>query len=159
MIKRDEEFIKIVDKKVANNEWSLFATIGDYQIYKDENNYYIFGNKIFNFKENHVIEIIYKKMLAEHIQIEINPEIYSFKFQDKIKDEFIGYAVSFLTLNSLRNFKLNNQLNLLTFYFEKKEDALVFLDLCNTIKIDLYLNSIEKTKKLIKEIDNQDIQK
>jgi len=158
MIKRNEEHSKLVEKKVANKEWSLFATIGDYQIYKDEDNYYIFGNKIFNFKENHVIEIIYKKMLAEHIKIEINPDIYSFKFHDQIEDNYIGYAISFLTLNSLRNFKENNQLNLLTFYFEKKEDALVFLDLCNTIKINLYLDSIKKSKDYLKDLDNQDIQ-
>jgi len=127
-----------------------FAKIEEYILYWDEKNnkIIILGNKAIDLSNIHILELTYKHEYFKRVKSDIDLNIYN-EFKD-FKDDDIIYTVGLLTLEALISYKYTETLKLLTFYFKKKENALLFLDTLETLRI-LQEKIIFESKKETKE--------
>ncbi len=108
---------------------------------------YILGNKIIDLSDFNILELTFQSMPTD-IYIKshnINNDIYEYK-TDMI------YLISIMTIESLQRFKYTENLNLLTFAFEKESTALLFLSTLEDIRIKFWTQNFIKKDKGDKDV-------
>jgi len=145
---KEEDFFKSSsDQKILNFEDFYLSTK-----FKDGklDEIFILGNTILDFKKLNIVELVFQKMDTNtYIEVfDINQDIYEY-------DSNIVYLVSLMTVESLHSFKYTDNLNLLTFAFEKESVALLFLSILEDLRYKLKNQRIKELKKDIKEIEKE----
>jgi len=147
MIIRDKETVEKIETLKEQGVLIPISKIEDYIIYKNTENekLFVLGNKLIDPLDLEVIELVISKGSKEYIEMNLDPSIYRLDIDDS------GYIVGFLTIKALSALKYSGNLNIISFYFKERENALLFLSVFADY---LYEEKEKKFKKLKEEFQN-----
>jgi len=134
-------FIKT--RNYDKNKIKEITQIGDYFFYVSEKNDILLGGiNLINLQLLHPILFTYQLKFVDKLNGKEKEHLEEYFNLDQAKNNEI-YSVGLITLNSLRNFKYSENLNILSLYFTNKEDAFIMQDMLERFKYAKY--KFEKT--------------
>ena len=136
-------------------EEDIIVKIGDYYLFKSEENKVLLGGV--NLIDLNLLQpILFTYQLKFYNKLsQTDREFFNESFNyDLIKDDEI-FSIGFITLNSLRKFKLTENLNILTLYFNNKEEAFILLDILERFKFKKFKLDLDGLDELdeLNELD------
>ena len=129
-------FIKT--RKYNKDKIKEITQIGDYFFYVSQKNEILLGGiNLINLQLLHPILFTYQLKFIDKLSEKEKKYLEEYFNLDQAKNNEI-YSVGLITLNSLRNFKYSENLNILSLYFLDKEDAFITQDMLERFKYEKY---------------------
>jgi len=129
-------FIKT--RNYNNDKIKEITQVGDYFFYVSEKNDILLGGiNLINLQLLHPILFIYQLKFVDKLNGKEKEHLEEYFNLNQAKNNEI-YSVGLITLNSLRNFKYSENLNILSLYFLDKEDAFITQDMLERFKYEKY---------------------
>jgi len=141
---KDESFIKKRNFELSKLQDKIISQVGDYYLFKINNKIALGGINLMDLSELHPILFTYQIKFLNKLNDREKIHFEHYFNKDKIQNnEF--YSVGLITMNSLRNFKYSENLNILSLYFTNKEEAFVMQDLLERFKYADFKTTIENS--------------
>ena len=138
-------------------EEDIIVKIGDYYLFKSKENKVLLGG-VNLIDLNSLQPMLFTYQLKFYNKLnQTDQEFFNESFNnDLIKNDEI-FSVGFITMNSLRKFKLTENLNILTLYFNNKEEAFILLDILERFKFKKFKLDLDDLDKGVNDESNKSI--
>ncbi len=139
-----KSFIKKRSFKLSEIENKIISKIGDYYFFNIDGEVLLGGINLIKLSELHPILFTYQLKFLNKLSKKEKEYFENYFNQDLVKNNEI-YTVGLITLNSLRNFKYSENLNILSLYFINKEEAFIMQDILERFRYANFKTTTENS--------------